>query len=539
MQIGAANPLLGRKEKMRQDRVGRYQRSLYRFCTEILKYDKLSEKFHKPKLAKWDEIDARRMASLVGGGSINIADEAINTFDAWARDHIKTWCMRARVIRYYLWMPSITVTWWHAVEDKALESGYAIAQHLLKNKELRALFPEGVLPGSGVKRFFTNGEFSLRSRKIGDGPSLSCMGAGGEGTGGHSIVGVLDDVLGYNDVVENQMEKKLQWYQATVSNVVRSEGWKDAIGTRWPGDSLYEYFLSSPHWSCSVSGCLETEGKPDYQGEPVYLTRDQIERKRDELQEMFPYQMMNDPSPSGKKPWKEEKERWLSYDECRAGLGTVVVLGDPAPANVGTGETREARRASGEKDDWAWAVVKLRRVGIKREIILLDGLRSKAWDMASGFEAGCELQKKWGARHLVYEMTGPLHRIYEDAHKEAARKVGTPPYSGVKLEEYNKANAKNAYFGALCSALSADEFAICSTCNKDFLDEFLKQARGWMPVGKANTLKHDDCANAVSFVTDPEIRRLSPVVGEEWSHAHSPYRREVEEEYQGGRYIHW
>jgi hypothetical protein len=47
------------------------------------------------------------------------------------RDHIKTWCERARILQCYLLDPSVTVTWWHAVEDKAVESADAIAESMM------------------------------------------------------------------------------------------------------------------------------------------------------------------------------------------------------------------------------------------------------------------------------------------------------------------------------------------------------------------------------------------------------------------------
>src|SRR5678816_1294013 len=103
----AADRQIHRKE----DRRSHYAWNLWALCTEILGFDKLSESFHKPMLDDWDKMDRKRFRG-------NIRD----SLELWPRDHIKTWCERARVIRYYLIDPTITVTWWHAVQEMAEES---------------------------------------------------------------------------------------------------------------------------------------------------------------------------------------------------------------------------------------------------------------------------------------------------------------------------------------------------------------------------------------------------------------------------------
>ena len=73
-----------------------YAGNLWLLATEILGYDKLSLTFHKPMLEEWDREDRKRFKG-----------KHADSLELWPRDHIKTWCERARVIRYYLIDPTI------------------------------------------------------------------------------------------------------------------------------------------------------------------------------------------------------------------------------------------------------------------------------------------------------------------------------------------------------------------------------------------------------------------------------------------------
>ena len=56
-----------------------------------------------------------------------------------------------------------------------------------------------------------------------------------------------------------------------------------------------------------------------------------------------------------------------------------------------------------------------------------------------------------------------------------------------------------------------EEFYICESCPDEVVEKFLFQARNWRPVaiGK-NTLRNDDCADVVSYATDPSLEEYIP-----------------------------
>lgn len=519
---------------------------LYDFLIDKLGYDALSETFHKPMLDEWDRMDLRRMRIWMGLEPRGT--EPIDDLDLWFRGGIKTWCKRGQIIRYWLWDPTTTVTWWHAVEEKAVESAEAIAEQLLKNKLLRAMFPAGVLPAMNRKKFCAGGTFRLTGQKIGDAPSMVAMGAGGESTGAHSRVGVLDDFVGWNDVVDAQMFKKKEFYRATVRNVVirtaGKYGWVTAIGTHWAVDDPYVDWRKSPDWRCTVRSCVED-------GKPVYLSEDQIEKeKREQGLTMFQFQMMNDPSPSGAKPWsvKECEKPFITLEDAK-GPGWVVVLGDPAPRAMGSvGGRDEKFRKDGTKNFWANVVVKMRRKGELRQIILLDAEQSRDWGLDEGMKNLVKLGLKWRANEGYCEHTSTP--IYLERFMEAKRELGWKGYvigsrkltsgdSEDRLKQTYNANAKNAYLVALCDRAKMDEFLICDRVPKDLREEFLSQMRGFMPLPDGRTgIAFDDLANAVSFATDPYFRGRYQAVEEEWSW--SPFKETVTEEpTSGSRYVRW
>jgi hypothetical protein len=360
---------------------------------------------------------------------------------------------------------------------------------------------------------------------------------------------LLDDIIGRRTLEDNALPKIAAWYRNTVLPVLNNGGRIRAVGTRWHTDDLWGKFIEDDNWDCVVRGALEKDGVPDRAGSPVLYgppggekaAMKQINLLMQEMGPDFDTQMQNDPSPAGEKPWDRELcEQYISLEDAK-GAGVIVVLSDPAPAKTGSMDFRGTKaRGDGSKDDWATCVVKLRRRGLRREVILLDGRRSKEWDVDEGFDIICDLKRKWHASKHAVEATGQAIALYEHSHRQAARRAGVG-FTPVKLEGTYRGGSKNAYFAALASLAKNDEFLICDeTCNKDFLATFLEQAREWRPMDNGrNALRFDDCANVVSFACDPAILQMAPVVDEGFTF--NPFRQPEREPEaaRGSRYIRW
>lgn len=519
----------------------RYQSSLWDLMTEIGgirvvegligpkdPVPTLSIAFHKPILDNWDRM--RRLRSKGKGKHL---------LTLLSREFCKTTALKWQTIQDYLCNPQETVVWWHAVEEKAEESCYWISSELQHNKELRRLFPAGSLPSEKAKKFISGKQFDLPANKSSHSSSFRAYGWSSEATGGHCSRGKLDDIIARSTIEDNLLPKVERWYQNTVCNVVQANGWMDAIGTRWDLNDQYAKWMRSDYWQFTLRAALEKDGRPSKDGEPTFMDMPLLKRKMDEMGPDFDPQMQNDPSPPGEKPWKAECERFMPKKEAEAARGYVVVITDPAPATVGSfGQAISMGRDSGGiKDEWATCVLKLRRVGDRREIILLDGDSSKDWSVDDGFERMARLAYRYRARAAAIENVGQAIATYEKEWDLARRKNGV---SCRRVDLETTYRGKNARFAILSSRAAAGEFFISEGCSKNFLDSFLDQARTWRPLpGGRNGLRQDGCADVTSYGCDSGLANLYedvPIDTEAWSPFHVP---EKESHLYQSRYFAW
>lgn len=492
------------KDDNRKRELYRCQTDLYFLCSEVLGYkwnpqkqQGLTEKFHGPLCERADRLkDHPRVFTAAHRGSLKTT---VFTIGGTIQDILRD--------------PNTTTLIPHAVEEEAVKIVAEITDHFKSNKRLRNLEPS-IMPATNGKWWYGSGRMRLRTEKYSRQPTVMGVGAGSEITGAHVDVIRPDDIIGRRTIENSELTKVHSWWQNTALPVLNPMGRVSAVGTRWHIDDIWGTFIDSPNWDCLVRSCSEIEDVADYtlQNPVHYGPEDggfekaikRLERARDEMKGDFAAQMMNDPSPASEKPW--DRKSCENHIEAKAasGPGTVYVLHDPAPARVGSLDARGAKqRADGSKDPWAIAVVKLRRRGQRREIILLDGAFSRSWTLDEGLQRGCQLQKRWRCSKVAVESVGSPGKIYQDRLRVIAREEGVK-YQAVELTQTYK--GKNLRFGALCSRAKADEFLICETVPAEFLDEFLRQAREWRPLESGgNALKYDDCADVVSFATDPAL----------------------------------
>lgn len=538
----------GLVERQREKRLRRAQNDLWYLATKILKRGwnpeaggkdspfrgkGLTEELHKP-LCGW--IDRNR--------------SALSLAYWFARWHHKTELVMAQIIQDILRDPCVTLGYFHGVDLLAGQVVQEVAWHLQNNPELRKLDPIGVddegkpynvLPARNAKKFVTADQFTVRRHRYSRFPTLFGKGVGSETTGLHMSKAYLDDIIGRKTIEDSGLAKVKTWFQNTLMPVVDDSQIR-VSGTRWHIDAVYEDWIKSPDWKTVVLPCAVREeddfitdpSRVDWSQDKIMLVGDKKlaapiygpleyrgqQRKKlvwfmENMGQDFDPQMMNDPSPAGEKPWDREAcEHIIPLKETH-GPGLVVVLSDPAPAKTGSMDARGAKwRGDGTKDDWATCVVKIRRNGMRNEIILLDGKFSKEWDVDEGFDMICDLKRKWGASKHAVESTGQAIALYENSHKRAADRAKVP-FSAIELEGTYRGNAKNVYFSALASRAKNREFFICETCDPGFREKFLAQAREWRPQDNGgNSLRYDDCANVVSFATDPALQNMAPQVGE-------------------------
>ena len=530
------------RERDRTADLGRAQSDLYWLATEKLGYDKLTPTFHKPMM---DEMDReRRRRGQIRRGILPRGTCGRDMLDLWAREHFKTTVRISQAAQDILCDPNVTIIFCHAVDDEACRTVQELANHFLKNKRFRALRPE-IMPPENDKRFYAAGAFTLKNRRFDRAATVRAVGVNTTIRGLHVDIAYLDDIITLQTILDSQMGRTKRWVQSEVRSVVKADGWINASGTRLSVDDIYSEWLLSPYWTCRVRAALETDGRPDYFGQPTVMTMEQIEKKKGVMGPDFSTEMMNDPSPSGEKPWRADKCEHVISRKDAEGPGLVVILSDPAPATVGD-IASSPRRENREKNAWAIAAVKLQRHEGKSRYILLDGEQSRDWPPSVGWRRMMDLAKKYGASHFAIEKTGQATAFYESDFLDAAREV---KIRAVSIDLSMTYQGKNHQFGVLADRAAEEMFLICESVRPSFLEPFLDQARNWRPMGTAhgglsgsrNALAFDDCANVVSFCVDPALRRYLPVtitqnwLAEELENRRSDYNQMT----HGGRYVQW
>lgn len=565
------------KDKRRLRRLRRAQTDSWFLATEILGYGwnpnasggkespfpgkGLTEQLHKP-LCRW--YDERRSRLAVG---IFIP-----------RWHHKSTLMVVWMIQDFLNDPAGSLLYFQSTNDLAEEVVQEVGTKLQQCDELRKLEPIGVkpdgspynvLPSKLKKKFLTADQFTLNRppdlwQRF---PSLVGKGTGTEMTGKHGRKGYLDDIVGRNTIVDNQLGVVESWFQSTVIPVIDDAMFR-VTGTRWHQEAVYEKWITDPDWCvivlpASVPEEFDLVVNPksiDWSQDKIVVPKDgtlqrpiygppeyrktQIKKLQFLQRQMgpdFEPQMQNDPTPPGELPWSPDCEHYCTLKEAE-GPGYVVTLGDPAPRAVGSNDRSERLRKDGTKNDWSIATVKFRRKGDLRQMILMDGEWSKDWSLEVGMDKHCEQARRWRATEMYGEHTStPAYlQALHDAKKRGIRAgTGTRAYVIEKLENTYNANAKAARFAALAGRAAEGEFLICESCPKSFVDKFLAQARRCRPQSDGSMgIPFDDEIDVVGFATDPYFRNKYQEVAEEWSF--SPFRRkEVDEPMHGNKYVRW
>jgi hypothetical protein len=545
------------KDLRRAADLKRCQRDLYYLTTKKLGYawnpevsKGLTARLHKP-LCRW--LDKRRDEPFVA------------VF--LGRWHHKTTLVIGQQIQDVLTDPYTYLFHFHSVLEEAERVVKENAHHLQHNKLLRALDPIGVrddgtpfkvFPATNASKFYKTNpspHFELRRppERWSRFPTLLGKGANSEVTGAHSRKTYGDDIITGQTVLEGTgLQKVAAWWRNTVMPVTDDMIFR-ITGTTWADWGLYQEFIEDPMWHVVYipAAISEPPEEIDWSQDkiilepddsfryPVYGPAEYVEKQRKKLvilkKQMkmeFGPQLMLDPKPKEDRPWnKDTCEHFISAADA-AGHGFICVFSDPAPAKFFLdNRQRDSRKIGGEKNWWANAVVKFRRKRNMLEVILLDGSRSRKWDLSQGFDEILRLRHKWKAHRFCWEAVGSQVPVYQkEAHEACKRNNQHLRY--VKLENLHRTGAKQVYFAALCALARNSEFKICvETCDREFLKQFLQESQGWLPLpGGGNGLKYDDCANVVSFATDAGVKPFIPLIDDEepWS----PYRdREQEEAY--------
>ena len=465
------------------------------------------------------------------------------SLDLWPRGHYKTTILIGRVVQDILCDPDVTIFICHAVEDEVKNIVEEVGEHFKSNLDLRRVVPH-IVYNSRKKDFLKALQFTVKRDKYSRQPTVRGASAASEITGAHCDRIYLDDIVGRKTIADSGLPKIKSWFQSTVMPVLNPGGTICVTGTCWDIKDPYQEWRKDSDWKVRHRAAYEKDGVPDRKGDPVLLTRKQlrtIERRMGPSD--FAFQYMNDPSPSGDKPWNPSQCEHYVGTHANAeqslpgakGKGTVFILSDPAPAKLGAITAgKENERADGTKDEWTLAAVKIMSHQNMQIMVLLEVLGSREWSTEKGLDEACRLMKKWNTSYFFNESFGFGVADFTAEMRKASRRNGTPLYlekNGQlpKFSNSNQKGAKNMRMTRLAEWAKVGRFYIYDRAANEELDLFLEQARTFIPLpnGK-NTLAYDDRLDVVARGTDAALQKFSPQAQVEANF----FERLEEEEYE-------
>jgi hypothetical protein len=424
----------------------------------------------------------------------------------------KTLTVRGFIVQELLKNPDLHIIYVSQGLELSSRAVNSIGQVFLTNDTIRDLMATENKPPKG-KKWLLDGEFSLpgRSDLTDKTPSLIAASTGQDITGWRADLVVLDDILSRKTVKElGGLDNVDSWYRTMVVPALGATGRTLCLGTFWSNEvnDLYQQFISSPWWLCTVRGLLETDKHPDKDGKlidlwiregetsasPIRPINDQdVQIYKDKLKSDFGPQMLNIATEDGDKPWDfDEGTITTSSAELAGKHRTTVVLIDPAP--IGT---------TINHDYWANAVVGVFDDKSILRRVLLDGRCSQSWDVDKGIQSALDLASYWNSAIIGVEEPPSARnaKFYKTRIEELARRRG----QRVEVVIFKAQMAKAHRIADLISMLRTGTFQVChDTINSEYRNMFLFQGKNFPSPG------HDDVIDAVAYINDPALGEHLP-----------------------------
>lgn len=230
--------------------------------------------------------------------------------DLWARDHYKSTIITfAGTIQEILRDPEITIGVFSHTRPIATNFVRQIKTEFENNVVLQDLFPFIRPPkGSDARPW---GESALTVKRQGNPKEQTLEAWGivqGQPTSKHFNLRIYDDLVTPESVTTPEMIAKTTDMFVLSENLGTRGGRARAIGTRYHHNDTYATLIEREVFTPRVHAAT-SDGKPE--GSPVFLTREELERKRRTMGSyIFGCQMLQSPSPDEGAIFRRD---WLRY----------------------------------------------------------------------------------------------------------------------------------------------------------------------------------------------------------------------------------
>lgn len=252
--------------------------------------------------------------------------------DLWARGHYKSTIITfAYTIFEILNDPELTFGIFSHTRPIAKAFLRQIKREFETNEWLKQLFPDILYenPQSESPKWSEDEGITVKRKGNPKEATIEAWGlVDGQPTSKHYRRMVYDDVVTRESVTTPEMmAKTTEAYQLSTNLAARYHK-RRMIGTRYHFNDTYKVIMSEGGVVPRIYAAT-VDGKVD--GEPVYMTREELAKKRgDQGPYVFGCQMLQDPTADEKQGFKAE---WLQYASLTTWRGlNIVLLFDPASA---------------------------------------------------------------------------------------------------------------------------------------------------------------------------------------------------------------
>jgi predicted phage terminase large subunit-like protein len=251
--------------------------------------------------------------------------------DLWAREHYKSTVITfAKTIQDILIDPEITVGIFSHTRPSAKAFLRQIKQEFETNETIKTWFPDilWLNPHKESPKWSEDEGIVVKRKSNPKEATVEAWGVvDGQPTGKHFARLVYDDIVTRESVGTPEMMLKTTDALALSYNLGAHGGSRRFIGTRYHFNDTYKTILERGTAKPRIYPATR-EGTVD--GEPVFLTREQLATKRADMGPyVFGCQMLQDPKADETQGFKED---WLRYASVDPRGQNLVILVDPANA---------------------------------------------------------------------------------------------------------------------------------------------------------------------------------------------------------------
>jgi len=426
-----------------------------------------------------------------------VQDEPDGRLDLWAREHYKSTIITfALTIQDVLNDPDITVGIFS--HTKSIARGFVtqIKSELEGNSFLKGLFPDVLYenPERESPRWSIDRGIVVKRKSNPKEATVTGWGlVDGQPTSAHYRLLVYDDVVTKESVSTPEMIANVTASWELSLNLGARGGKKRYIGTRYHFNDTYRTIMDR---KAAVPRIYAATKDGQVGGDPIFLTRDQLDEKR---REMGPYtfgsQMLQNPIADAVQGFKKEWLRFVERERVQAGLDwNIYITVDPA---------------SGKKKENDYTVMWVHGLSPDGNYYLMDAIRDRL-NLTERTSKLFELVRKWRPIRVGYEKYGmqcDIEHIQEVMERENYRfeiiGCAGPSKKEDRIRRMVPTFEQGKYY--------FPHQLLYLTCDgkvKDFVADLLAEEYEAFPVAI-----HDDMLDCMCRIKDKELNAVFPAAG--------------------------